>query len=192
MMTPTSRAIAAVGATMSNATTYPEFTYSKWRHGGWYVPEVRYPSGACGCVGRNAAGRWVAVSADWLGEFKTRGGAARAEWLYVRKLNERRAVYLDLIKDMFDFEATEKTRWGDTPGCDYYPDPNTDTDKPFLLCESSRYGQTWLTFHKSANAAAERHINQEYAEDWEADLLVDLDCPADEYRIEVRAFATKL
>ena len=27
--------------------------YSKWRHGGWYVHNVRYPSGACGCVSRN-------------------------------------------------------------------------------------------------------------------------------------------
>jgi hypothetical protein len=30
-----------------------EFTYSPWRHGGWYVNEVRYPSGAVGCVSRN-------------------------------------------------------------------------------------------------------------------------------------------
>lgn len=27
--------------------------YSSWRHGGWYVHNVRYPSGACGCVSNN-------------------------------------------------------------------------------------------------------------------------------------------
>lgn len=29
----------------------PEF--SQWRHGGWYVDNLRYPSGAVGCVSRN-------------------------------------------------------------------------------------------------------------------------------------------
>src|SRR5580700_4881304 len=29
--------------------------YSPWRHGGWYVDNVRYPSGAVGCVSRNYA-----------------------------------------------------------------------------------------------------------------------------------------
>lgn len=27
--------------------------YSRWRHGGWYVDNVRYPDGSCGCVSRN-------------------------------------------------------------------------------------------------------------------------------------------
>ena len=27
--------------------------YEKWRHGGWYVCNVRYPSGAIGCVSNN-------------------------------------------------------------------------------------------------------------------------------------------
>jgi hypothetical protein len=31
--------------------------YAKWRHGGWYVRNVRYPSGACGCVSNNFADR---------------------------------------------------------------------------------------------------------------------------------------
>ena len=29
--------------------------YSRWRHGGWYVGIMRYPSGACGCVSRTYA-----------------------------------------------------------------------------------------------------------------------------------------
>jgi hypothetical protein len=40
-------------------TDYPKFTFSRWRHGGWYVHEVRYPSGACGCVSNNYEdGKW--------------------------------------------------------------------------------------------------------------------------------------
>lgn len=35
----------------TNDTWTPQF--SRWRHGGWYVHNVRYPSGACGCVSRN-------------------------------------------------------------------------------------------------------------------------------------------
>lgn len=36
-----------------------EFQYSKWRHGGWYVNNIRYPSGAVGCVSNNYAdGKW--------------------------------------------------------------------------------------------------------------------------------------
>ena len=27
--------------------------YSSWRHVGWYVTNIQYPSGACGCVSRN-------------------------------------------------------------------------------------------------------------------------------------------
>lgn len=38
------------------------FSYSKWRHGGWYVENVRYPSGAIGCVSRNYEdGKWRIV-----------------------------------------------------------------------------------------------------------------------------------
>ncbi len=29
------------------------FSYEPWRHGGWYVMNIRYPSGAVGCVSRN-------------------------------------------------------------------------------------------------------------------------------------------
>ena len=35
----------------TTAQWQPEF--SPWRHGGWYVDNLRYPSGAVGCVSRN-------------------------------------------------------------------------------------------------------------------------------------------
>ena len=61
------------------------FSYSAWRHGGWYVNNVRYPSGAVGCVSRNYHDRkWRIVCDPRPFEerptFKCRDDAARAEW----------------------------------------------------------------------------------------------------------------
>lgn len=63
--------------------------YDRWRHGGWYVVNVRYPSGACGCVSRNYADRkWRIVCDKRPGSFPggpndhtypNRDAAARAE-----------------------------------------------------------------------------------------------------------------
>ena len=38
-------------ATGDNNQWQPEF--SRWRHGGWYVDNLQYPSGAIGCVSNN-------------------------------------------------------------------------------------------------------------------------------------------
>jgi hypothetical protein len=59
-------------------------SYSKWRHGGWYVHTVRYPSGAIGCVSRNYQdGKWrIACDTrefDLRPTYKTRDEAADAE-----------------------------------------------------------------------------------------------------------------
>lgn len=64
-------------------------SYSPWRHGGWYVSNVQYPSGAVGCVSNNYPdGKWRIVCderRDDLGgpddfTFATRDAAARAEY----------------------------------------------------------------------------------------------------------------
>ena len=61
------------------------FDYSPWRHGGWYVGNVRHPSGAVGCVSRNYAdGKWRIVcdprpNAHQLHTYRTRDEAAQAE-----------------------------------------------------------------------------------------------------------------
>jgi hypothetical protein len=55
--------------------------YSRWRHGGWYVDNVRYPSGAVGCVSRNYPDRkWriVCANQDEI-TYATRDAAAHAE-----------------------------------------------------------------------------------------------------------------
>ncbi len=53
--------------------------YERWRHGGWYT-NVRYPSGACGCVSRNYADKkWRIVCREEAGTFATRNEATYAE-----------------------------------------------------------------------------------------------------------------
>jgi hypothetical protein len=71
------------------------FEYSRWRHGGWYVHNVRYPSGAVGCVSRNFPdGKWRIVCDprpfDERPTFKTRDDAARAELLLANTAQEAR------------------------------------------------------------------------------------------------------
>ena len=44
--------------------TAPNYTYSPWRHGGWYVDNIRYPSGAVGCVSRNYRDRKWRIVCD--------------------------------------------------------------------------------------------------------------------------------
>lgn len=62
--------------------------FSRWRHGGWYVLNVRYIGGACGCVSNNYPdGKWRIVCdprRSNLGEegditFRSRDAAAHAE-----------------------------------------------------------------------------------------------------------------
>jgi hypothetical protein len=75
------------GNTMDN-NPKTKFYYSRWRHGGWYVSNVRYPSGACGCVSRNYPDKkWrivcdsrrteLGVEGDFT--FPNRDAAAQAE-----------------------------------------------------------------------------------------------------------------
>jgi hypothetical protein len=56
--------------------------YSPWRHGGWYVNNVRYPSGACGCVSRNYGDKKWRIVCDTRTPqptYPNRDAAARAE-----------------------------------------------------------------------------------------------------------------
>ena len=64
-------------------------TFSRWRHGGWYVHQVRHIGGACGCVSNNYPDKKWRIVCDrrrkGLGEegdftFPTRDAAARAEY----------------------------------------------------------------------------------------------------------------
>lgn len=58
--------------------------YDRWRHGGWYVTNIRYPSGAIGCVSRNYTDKKWRIVCHPLGEdgptFRSRDEAASAEF----------------------------------------------------------------------------------------------------------------
>lgn len=41
-----------------------EPAFSPWRHGGWYVDNLRYPSGAVGCVSRNYPDKKWRIACD--------------------------------------------------------------------------------------------------------------------------------
>jgi hypothetical protein len=65
-----------------------EFQYERWRHGGWYITNIRYPSGAVGCVAWDydqtsgkRTGRFRIACDSRKGDYTypTRDAAARAE-----------------------------------------------------------------------------------------------------------------
>lgn len=69
--------------------------FSRWRHGGWYVSNVIYPTGACGCVSNNFPDRkWRIVCDDRRKElggegditYPSRHAAAVAEHLIATAL----------------------------------------------------------------------------------------------------------
>lgn len=73
------------GHDMPKSNPPRSFSFSRWRHGGWYVAEVRYPGGACGCVSNNYADkRWRIACDDRPGAheitYASREAAAMAEW----------------------------------------------------------------------------------------------------------------
>ena len=83
--------------------------YSKWRHGGWYT-NVRYPSGACGCVSNNYANKKWRIVCDprpfeTAPTFKTRDAAARGEKEYVEQnweaLKTANEAFLESLKQKF-------------------------------------------------------------------------------------------
>lgn len=81
-------------AVADSVATPGSFIYSKWRHGGWYVSGVRYPSGACGCVSRNYVDNKWRIACDSRRSdlnapgdftFASRDAAAHAEHALVRE-----------------------------------------------------------------------------------------------------------
>ena len=63
--------------------------YEQWRHGGWYVTNIQYITGAVGCVSRNYADRkWRIVCDkrpfDTAPTFRSRDEAAAAERAYTK------------------------------------------------------------------------------------------------------------
>jgi len=80
--------------------------------------------------------------------------------------------------------------YGDSGVPCYTDRPVWNPDTPFLMVEKNRKSEPpyWLTMHRTADDAVDAHVNQEYAEDWELETLVDLRT-GDTYDLEVRARA---
>lgn len=75
-----------------------KFEFSKWRHGGWYVHNVRYPSGAIGCVSNNYEDKKWRIACDprpfaEQPTFSTRDDAAGAEASLVYGMKTADAPY---------------------------------------------------------------------------------------------------
>lgn len=61
----------------------------RWRHGGWYVENVRYPNGGVGCVTNNTVfdKHWHMACSEFVEiGFSTRSDAAKAEYIYTTML----------------------------------------------------------------------------------------------------------
>ncbi len=73
-------------ASMFGADWAPSF--DPWRHGGYYVTNLRYPTGAVGCVAKvGARDQWSIACPDGWGahvaRFSNRRDAAQAERIHV-------------------------------------------------------------------------------------------------------------
>jgi hypothetical protein len=101
--------------------------------------------------------------------------------------------YLQLIGE--EYEEREWGDWDDVdrPGnTDHVARPDGLAGlmaEPFVLIETSHYGQTWITLHADPDAAVEYHAGQEYAEDWRIDRLTDCR-DMTEYRMSAKAVKT--
>lgn len=77
---------------MSEQAWTPRF--ERWRHGGWYVTNIAYPSGAVGCVSNNYPDKRWRIVCDAKGQdytYPSRQAAAYAERLRARMLGEKGA-----------------------------------------------------------------------------------------------------
>lgn len=77
-------------------------SYERWRHGGWYVTNVRYPTGSVGCVSSNYPdGKWriVCDRRDGDATYPTRDEAARAELEVVQGKDAELAPWLQGMDD---------------------------------------------------------------------------------------------
>lgn len=61
----------------------------------------------------------------------------------------------------------------------------------FLMVETSRFGQEWITMFDSPDNAVRAHFHQEYREDWTLEVIVDL-VTGQLYDIEPTAVAIRV
>lgn len=101
--------------------------------------------------------------------------------------------YIDLVDTHIPFR--QWGQWGDIEVShqqySHVTRPRDLAGAPYVLVETSRYGQTWITIWASPEAAANYHVNQEYADDWDLAELVDIRT-GDQFQIELKPVVTKV
>lgn len=93
--------------------------YERWRHGGWYVTNLHYPSGAVGCVSRNYPDHKWRIACDprpdgYAHTYPNRDAAARAEYALVQQLKApKRTPAIPYTPDDWTPEQAELHRAAD-------------------------------------------------------------------------------
>lgn len=107
-------------------STEQEWTpsYSPWRHGGWYVGNVWYPSGAVGCVSRNYADRKWRIVCDSRPDaherftYPNRDAAARAEYEMAERQTASVRELAGTLSDFGQYPPERNSRDGSCYVCD--------------------------------------------------------------------------
>lgn len=136
--------------------TSKQFYYERWRHGGWYVGGVRYPSGATGCVSSNFADKkWRIVCDDRrinLNEpgdftFRSRDEAARAEQILAIE-----AWKQAIAERLLQLEGSDECRLA-ARDAGYTVHPPTESTQGWAYCIDGDYSEEFVS-EKEAWAAA--------------------------------------
>lgn len=161
-----------------------QFVYVPWRHGGWYVDNVRYPSGAAGCVSRNYPDRkWRIVCDDRPDAFerfayRTRDEAAAAERDLIEvgvlgRENEAsgRKVTLERLAERHEVSIAEATSAAsDLADCLVHP----DTIDRFVVVTRVDKTRTYLKPDFDTLEAARRYADQRIEDPTFPELPVEI------------------
>ena len=161
-----------------------QFVYVPWRHGGWYVDNVRYPSGAAGCVSRNYPDRkWRIVSDDRPDAFerfayRTRDEAAAAERDLIEvgvlgRENEAagRKVTLERLAERHKVSMAEAgSAASDLADCLVHP----DTINRFVVVTRADKTRTYLKPDFDTLEAARRYADQRIEDPTFPELPVEI------------------
>lgn len=75
---------------------------------------------------------------------------------------------LEKLREDHDLPA-----WQDTGALEDAIESAASGDQPYILLERGHYGDTAVSAHDSPEMAGSYALNQEYAEDWSAEVLLD-------------------
>lgn len=90
--------------------------------------------------------------------------------------DELAARYREHVDEYLPMSLDELDENGDHPGLDphHYDRTGSILAKPYMLVERHRNYGIWITRWEDLDKAGNYHTNQEYAEDWAFEALIDL------------------